>query len=85
MRVPLPENRVSGIARRSRAGYRAAGGGSTFAACLSFGRNSSSNSRPLSACRGNAYEKEPFVPLNLACRTLRRRHSPPWRRVSAGT
>ncbi|WP_175850478.1 hypothetical protein [Burkholderia cepacia] len=51
MRVPLPENRVSGIARRSRAGYRAAGGGSTFAACLSFGRNSnsSSNSRPLSA------------------------------------
>ena len=53
MRVPLPENRVSGIARRSRAGYRAADGGSTFAACLSFGRNgsnnSSSNSRPLSA------------------------------------
>ncbi|HDR9763919.1 TPA: hypothetical protein ACK3Q6_007886 [Burkholderia cepacia] len=49
MRVPLPENRVSGIARRSRAGYRAAGGGSTFAACLSFGRNSSSNSRPFSA------------------------------------
>ncbi|RQT42054.1 hypothetical protein [Burkholderia cepacia] len=47
MRVPLPESRVSGIARRSRAGYRAAGGGSMFAACLSFGRNS--DSRPLSA------------------------------------
>ncbi|WP_185735204.1 hypothetical protein [Burkholderia cepacia] len=45
MRMPLPESRVSGIARRSRAGYRAAGGGSTFAAGLSFGRNS----RPLSA------------------------------------
>ncbi|QOH37372.1 hypothetical protein [Burkholderia cepacia] len=58
MRVPLPENRVSGIARRSRAGYRAAGGGSTFAACLSFGRNSSnSNSRPLSAAAATHTKK----------------------------
>ncbi len=54
MRVPLPENRVSGIARRSRAGYRAAGGGSTFAACLSFGRNSS---RPLSAAAATHTKK----------------------------
>ncbi|WP_416269522.1 hypothetical protein SD235_18650 (plasmid) [Burkholderia cepacia] len=58
MRVPLPENRVSGIARRSRAGYRAAGGGSTFAACLSFGRNSNnSNSRPLSAAAATHMKK----------------------------
>ncbi|WP_334051610.1 hypothetical protein [Burkholderia cepacia] len=55
MRVPLPESRVSGIARRSRAGYRAAGGGSTFAACLSFGRNS--NSRPLSAAAATHAKK----------------------------
>ncbi|KML41631.1 MULTISPECIES: hypothetical protein [Burkholderia] len=65
MRVPLPENRVSGIARRSRAGYRAAGGGSTFAACLSFGRNSNSSnsdssnsdSRPLSAAAATHTKK----------------------------
>ena len=55
MTVPLPENGAGGMARRSRAGYRAAGGGSTFAACLSFGRNS--NSRPLSAAAATHTKK----------------------------
>ncbi|WP_162631688.1 hypothetical protein [Burkholderia sp. JP2-270] len=60
MTVPLPENGAGGMARRSRAGYCADCDGSTFAACLSFGR--SSNSRPLSAAAPRKVKKTPFVP-----------------------